>query len=248
VRRALLQADRAFGALARAPGLVLIWWLATLPLLAAGYGLVSRALTHGLPSQANELLLLLLWSCLVVLAWSWQLLGFLHLHHRARASLRVQDAPPPTSLRHLVDLLPSYAVASAARLAATLLAIVPLGAALPLVRAVSSPWPVRAALGLRARPARLLPGLELVVIQLLSWLLLALLTGNLVVLAGWIIQGVFLEAASLLPRLSDGRLWAVAGLLALSIVEPWRVLALVAALGLDHPAPLAREPEPGATP
>lgn len=248
MRRALSQADRAFRALARAPVLVLIWWGATLPLLAACYGLVSRAVGHGLPSQASDLMLLLLWSCLVVVAWSWQLLGSLHLHQRAWACLRDRADAHPPSLRHLVDLLPGFALASAARIAATVVALLPLAAALPLARLVSSPWPVRAALGLEARPPRLLPGQELVVVQLMSWLLLALLTGNLVVLSGWLVQGAFVDAASLLPRLSDVRLWAVAGLLALSIVEPWRILALTAAMGLDCSEPPPAGSVPGARP
>jgi hypothetical protein len=248
VRRSLHQADRAFRTLARAPGLVLIWWLGALPLLATAYGLVRRALEHGLPSQASELLLLLLWSCLVVLAWAWQLLAGLHLHQQAKACLQGHAAEPRPSLRRLLDLLPGYTLACTARLGASAVALVPLGAALPMVRALTAPWPVRAALSFTPRAPRHRTSSALVVVQVSSWLLLVLLTVNFVVLMGWVVQGTTIDAAALLPRLSDGRLWAVAGLLALSIVEPWRALALIAVLGLDGQGGEPTPPQPGVLP
>jgi hypothetical protein len=79
-------------------------------------------------------------------------------------------------------------------------------------------------------------------VQAVSWLLLGLLTANIVVLGGWLLHGAALDASALLPRLSDPRLWAVSALLALSITEPWRALALIATLGLDE-LPHTSEPE-----
>ncbi len=239
MRRALRPADHALRALARTPGLVFTWWAAALPLLMASYGLVHRALDHGLPSQAGDLLLLLLWSCLVVVGWAWYLLGIIFLHQQALASARGEPVPGRPSLSHLLDLFPATAAAHAARTGLSLLALVPLGTALPLARVITAPWPVRAALGLprsAPRPASA-PPLGVVATQILAWVLLGLVTANLVVLAGWVTHGSLLDAPSLLPQLSDPRLWAVAGLLSLSLVEPWRALAMILALQLDHPPP-----------
>lgn len=239
MRRALEPADRATRALARAPGLVFTWWVATLPLLLAASGLLRRALDHGLPAEAGSLLLLLLWSCLVVLAWAWYLLGTIFMHQQALAASRREPVPRVPSLRRLLDLLPSTATAHALRTGLSLVALIPLGAALPLVRITTAPWPVRASLAGARSGDTTWPELEVVLAQVLAWLLLGLVTTNIVVLAGWLTHGSLLDALTMLPQLSDPRLWVISGLLGLSLVEPWRALALIAALHLDQASPAA---------
>jgi len=235
VRRALVPADRAFRALAGGPALVATWWASTLPLLGSVYGLVQRALEHGIPDEAGELLLLLLWSCLVVLAWAWYLLGIIFLHQQARAQLEGRPIPPLPPPRRLLDRFPATAGAHAARTGLTLLALLPIGLALPVARVTTASWPARAIFGLpRTEPGSRWPSLQVTVVQLTSWLLLAVLTCNLVVLAGWLTHGSLLDAPALLPQLSDPRLWALSALLSLSLVEPWRAIALLHTLRLER--------------
>jgi len=242
MKRALQAADAASRALAATPILLVTWWASTLPLLLSTLSLVQRALEHGLPTQAGDLVILLLWSCVVVVAWAWYVLGSIFLHQQARAGLRRRPVPMLPTPRRLLDLFPATAMAHASRAAVTIAAVAPLGAALPLARIATAAWPVRAALGQpkRSPEASRWPSLTLVVIQILSSALLLLLTGNAAVLAGWASHGSLLDAPALLPYLSDVRLWAAAALLALSVVEPWRVLALTTAMGLDLPG---SEPE-----
>jgi len=242
MKRALQAADAAFRTLAKTPILVVTWWASTLPLLLSAVSLAQRALEHGLPSQAGELVFLLLWSCVVVVSWAWYVLGSIFLHQQARAGLRRRPVPTLPKPRRLLDLFPATAMAHASRTGVTIAALVPLGAAIPLARITTAAWPVRAALGQPTRnpEASRWPSLTLVVIQILSSALLLLLTGNTAVLAGWATHGSLLDAPALLPYLSDARLWAVAAWLALSVVEPWRALALITAMGLDLPG---AEPE-----
>ncbi len=233
MRRSLSLADQAARALARSPVMILCWWLAVLPPLAAGYGLAQRALRAGLPTEASELMQLLLWSCLLVLGGAWYQLGIIVLHRIGMASLWDGPASEPISWRRQLDLLPAVSRAQAARLALSLAGLIPLGAGLPLARVYSAAWSSMAASGARTSPAGLRepPSLEVVVLHVASWPLVALLCCNMVVLEAWMIRGTLLDAATLAPQLSDPRLWAVAGLLALSLVEPWRVCAMLAALG-----------------
>ncbi len=237
MRRSLEHADRAFVALAAMPWLVLVWWLAALPPLAVGWLLVRRALEAGLPSDVGGALILLLWSCLFVLAWAWYLVGLVLLVQLAQAALWGERARP--AARRLLERLPATAMAHAGRLVLCIMALVPLGAGLPLARLATAGWSLRTALGLPAREPGTspLPSLASVVVQAVGWCLLTLLAVNLAVLLGWLVHGSLLDAATLLPRLTDPRLWAAAGLLALSVVEPWRTLALLSALGLDRPRP-----------
>ncbi len=246
MNRALHHGDRAFRVLARNPVLVLTWWLSTLPLLGASYGLVRRALEHGFPQEAGDLMVLLLWSCLLVLTWAWYLLGSIFLHQQARAGARSEPVPPLPSLRRLLDQFPATAAAHAARTGLTAAALLPLAAGLPFARIATAPWPVRACLGAPAHTPgeSRWPSLGVAVTQVLAWSLMLMLTANMAVLLGWLTQGTFLDAAALLPRLSDPRLWAVGALLSLSLVEPWRALALVYALGLDHSPREAPAQEP----
>jgi hypothetical protein len=228
MKRALARAEEAGQLLARHPTLILTWWVFSLPLMAAGHALARRALERGLPGESIELLQLLLWACLLVLGWAWYLLGVVFLHQQADAVVLGSPLPRLPSPRKLLDRFPACASAHAARTALSLVAALPLGAGLPLVRVISCSWPARAALG-HPRAiglARGRPGLELGVLQVCSWLLLALTSLNMAVLVAWVTLGSLLDAPALLPQLSDPRLWAVAVLLSASLVEPWRALAL----------------------
>ncbi len=225
--------------------MVLHWWIAALPALLVGAALLPKALRGGIPTEAGELMGLLLWSFLAVLAWAWYLLGTVHVIQQAGLSISKQPASRLPSPRRLLDHLPALARAHGARLLVSLLALLPLGAALPLARLVTGPWAVRAVLGTGPRTKRWLPEIELVVVQLAAWILLVLLTTNIVVLLAWFAHGSLLDAAALLPRLTDPRLWGVALLASLSVVEPWRVLAIVAALGTTSPTGLPQDEETG---
>lgn len=244
MRRALLPADRAARALAQAPWLVLTWLLAAAPPIAAGAGLTRHALRSGLPAQSGQMLALLGWAALLVVAAGWYLLGQAFLLRQAQAALRGEPVPALPSLRALLEQMPWLARAHAARLGVSALGLLPLGAGLPLARLLSSSWPVLAALrpGVRTSPTP--PPLSVVTTQVGAWLLWALTTLNLALGLAWIGHGLPSAGAALLPRLLDPQLWALAGLLALTLSEPWRLLALVAALGLDG-AP--REPPEEAT-
>ncbi len=246
MRRALALADHAARTLARHPTMILSWWVAALPLVLVAYGLAKRSFEQGLPSDAIELLQLLLWACLLVIGWAWYLLGVVFLHQQARAATLEVEIPRVPSPRRLLDRFPACAAAHAARTGISLLALIPLGAALPFARVLSGAWPARAALGLGRGIS--LPrgrrGLELAVLQVCSWMLLAMLSLNMAVLVAWMTLGSLLDAPALLPQLSDPRLWAVASLLAVSLVEPWRALALTVCLSEE----LAPDPPPPGEP
>ncbi len=232
---ALRCADRATRGLVRAPVLVLSWWVGAVPVLAVGSSLVRRSLEGGVPSEAGDLLTLALWSFAAVLAWAWYLLCHVFLLQQAGSSLAGRPIPRLPTPRRVLDQLPALTRAHGARLLVSLLALIPLGAALPLARLVTGSWPVRAVLGPVPGRRPWLPPLEVVVVQLAAWVLAALLALNVAVLLAWMAHGSLLDAAALLPRLTDARLWVAALLVALSIAEPWRILAVAAALGFPEP-------------
>lgn len=235
MRHALAHTDRASRGLAHAPFLALTWLVSAVPPCAAGVGLVQHTLTSGLPTQAGQMLSLLGWAFLLVLAGAWYLLGQAFLLRQAQAVLRGEPVPGLPTTRVLLDLLPWLARAHGARLGLSVLGLLPLGAGLPLARLVSCPWPVRAALRPGERGSTEAPTIEVVVAQLGAGVLWALLALNLALALSWGQQGLPSGLATLLPRLMEPRVWIIAGGLSLAISEPWRALALIAALGLDAP-------------
>jgi len=215
--------------------MVLTWWASTLPMLGIGWVLLARAWRGGPPWLSGDLLALFSLSALLVLAAAWYAMGAAFMLHQARAALEGRPHRRLPSPGRLVDDLAPMANALGARLLLSCAALIPLGAALPLARIASATWPISAVLGPPLQ-RRWLPPLSVVLISLASWSLVILITVNLAVLLSWLRFGSLLESSQLLSRLSDPASWLLALALALSVVEPWRALALVSALYPPGPA------------
>ena len=203
--------------------LCLIWLIGCLPIAGALWLLGHRALQSGNPS-GPELLELMSLSVLVLLTAGWYALFMTVLIRQSQAGLDLT----PWSLRESSAYLPTAFTALGRRLLLTLASTLTLGVALPAALVYSSTWMIRAVI---VDPSALSLHPEIsaklrITLNAFSWLMLLIVAANLAVLLSWVRSG----SIDLSILSADPVTLAVSAAVALTLVEPWRVLALTLAV------------------